>query len=87
MGLKILYKYIIPLHNESWIKKIILQLIRFYQLAISPFLGKNCRFEPTCSEYAIVAIDKYGIIRGMYLFTKRILRCNPFGGSGHDPVP
>lgn len=68
-------------------KKIVIAPIRFYQVALSPFLGKNCRFEPTCSEYAIIAINRYGIIRGMWLFMKRIVRCNPFGGCGSDPVP
>ena len=68
-------------------KKIVILPIRFYQVALSPFLGKNCRFEPTCSEYAITAINRYGIIRGMYLFMKRIIRCHPFGGDGCDPVP
>jgi putative membrane protein insertion efficiency factor len=68
-------------------KKLVIFPIRFYQIALSPFLGKNCRFSPTCSEYAIIAVNKYGIIRGMYLFMKRIMRCHPFGGYGHDPVP
>lgn len=61
--------------------------IRFYQLAISPLLGPSCRFTPTCSEYAKQALIKYGPIKGMYLAIWRILRCNPWGGSGYDPVP
>lgn len=69
------------------IKKIVILPIRLYQIMLSPFLGKNCRFDPSCSEYAIIAINRYGIIRGMYLFIKRIMRCHPFGGSGYDPVP
>ncbi|MCE2706649.1 MAG: membrane protein insertion efficiency factor YidD [Proteobacteria bacterium] len=69
-------------------KKIAILLIRFYQLVISPLLPKSCRYTPTCSEYSIVAISKYGIIRGLYLSIKRILRCHPFSNnSGYDPVP
>lgn len=68
-------------------KKLTILLIRFYQLCISPLLPKNCRYLPTCSEYAICAITKYGIIRGLYLSIKRILRCHPLGGHGYDPVP
>ncbi len=61
--------------------------IRFYQIAISPLLGPSCRFTPTCSEYARQAIIKHGPIKGLYLAIRRILRCNPWGGSGYDPVP
>jgi len=69
------------------IKRGMLAMIRFYKRAISPNLGASCRFQPTCSEYAYEAIDKYGIIRGGRLAIWRILRCNPFGGKGWDPVP
>jgi putative membrane protein insertion efficiency factor len=69
------------------LKSIFILPIRFYQLCISPILPKSCRFVPSCSEYAIAAITKYGIIHGLYLSVKRILRCNPCGGSGYDPVP
>ena len=58
-----------------------------YQKFISPLLRPSCRFHPTCSEYSIQAITKYGAIRGMFLSLKRILRCNPWGGSGLDPIP
>lgn len=61
--------------------------IRFYQLAISPLLGPSCRFTPTCSEYARQALMKHGPVKGLYLAIWRILRCNPWGGSGYDPVP
>jgi len=61
--------------------------IRFYQLAISPLLGPSCRFTPTCSEYARQALIKHGPIKGLGLAIWRILRCNPWGGSGYDPVP
>ena len=61
--------------------------IRFYQIFISPLLGPSCRFTPTCSEYAKQAIIKHGPIKGLGLAIWRILRCNPWGGSGYDPVP
>lgn len=59
--------------------------VRGYQLAISPFLPSSCRFTPTCSEYAIQAIDKYGAAKGSILAAHRIARCNPWGGHGYDP--
>ena len=61
--------------------------IRFYQTAISPYTPPSCRFTPTCSEYARQAIIKHGPFKGLYLASWRILRCNPWGGSGYDPVP
>lgn len=61
--------------------------IRFYQEAISPLLGPSCRFTPTCSEYARQALVKHGPFKGLALAVWRILRCNPWGGSGYDPVP
>ena len=64
-----------------------LALIRFYQVAISPLKPPSCRFTPTCSQYAIEAIKKYGPFKGLYLAIRRILRCHPWGGSGYDPVP
>ncbi len=60
-------------------------LVRFYQRAISPLLGKNCRFQPTCSHYMIEAINKYGLIRGVLKGTWRIMRCHPFNRGGFDP--
>ncbi len=68
-------------------KRPILAMIRFYKKRISPGLPPSCRYQPTCSEYAYEAIDKYGIFKGGRLAVWRILRCNPFGGSGWDPVP
>jgi putative membrane protein insertion efficiency factor len=62
-------------------------LVKFYQLAIRPMLPNACRYTPSCSEYAMEAINKYGGIKGSYLGIKRILRCHPWGGHGHDPVP
>lgn len=61
--------------------------IRAYQRFVSPMLPPSCRFQPTCSQYAIEALRKYGWWRGMYLAVRRILRCHPWGGHGHDPVP
>ena len=66
---------------------VFLALIRFYQVAISPLKPPSCRFSPTCSQYAIEAIKKYGPFKGLYLAIRRILRCHPWGGSGYDPVP
>lgn len=65
----------------------LIMLVRFYRLAISPWLGVNCRYDPTCSRYAIEALQTHGIIRGTWLAAKRIGRCHPWGGSGYDPVP
>ena len=61
--------------------------IYFYQRCISPLTPPSCRFTPTCSEYAVQAIRKYGPIKGLYLTVRRLLRCHPWGGSGYDPVP
>ena len=69
------------------IKTIFVFPIKIYQELISPFLGSSCRFTPTCSHYAIEVIDKFGIIKGTLLSVKRILKCNPFGSSGYDPIP
>lgn len=68
-------------------KKIILLLIRFYQKYISIFLGKNCRFIPTCSTYTYEAIERFGILKGGFLGIKRILKCHPWHPGGFDPVP
>ncbi len=67
-------------------KTVVLAMLRFYKRAISPNLPPSCRFQPTCSEYAYEAVEKYGILKGGRLAIWRILRCNPFGGSGYDPV-
>lgn len=61
--------------------------IRFYQGAISPMLPAACRYQPTCSQYAIEALRKHGLLKGAWLAVKRIARCHPWGGSGYDPVP
>lgn len=67
-------------------KVIIIWIIRFYRLAISPWKTPCCRFIPTCSEYAILAIEKYGVIKGVWMSAKRILKCHPFHSGGYDPV-
>ncbi len=61
--------------------------IRGYQLIISPFIGQNCRYLPTCSEYTIECLEKFGIIKGTFLSLKRISKCHPWGNHGYDPVP
>ena len=67
-------------------RKIFIFLIKFYQKAISPFLGKRCRFYPTCSEYTKQAVEKYGALKGLYLGLIRILKCHPFHKGGYDPL-
>lgn len=69
------------------VTRMLIAPIRFYQLCISPHTPPSCRFTPTCSNYAIEAIRKHGPIKGTALAAWRILRCNPWGGSGYDPVP
>ena len=75
----------------SILSKVLVQMlllpIRFYQVAISPYTPPSCRFTPTCSEYARQALLKHGPLKGTALAVWRILRCNPWGGSGYDPVP
>jgi putative membrane protein insertion efficiency factor len=66
---------------------LLLGLIRLYQLTLSRFVGGSCRFEPTCSRYFAEALRVHGLIRGAALGVRRLLRCHPLGGSGHDPVP
>lgn len=61
--------------------------IRLYRLIFSPWVGFNCRYQPTCSAYALEALDKHGAIKGSYLTVHRICRCHPWGGDGYDPVP
>ncbi|MBQ7084658.1 MAG: membrane protein insertion efficiency factor YidD [Anaerotignum sp.] len=68
-------------------QKLFLLLIRFYQVTISPHLGRNCRFIPTCSQYAYIAITRFGVIKGTYLAVRRLLKCHPFHEGGFDPVP
>ena len=65
----------------------LLALVWLYRYTISPFLGANCRFQPTCSEYALQALREHGAFRGTWLAARSIARCHPWGGSGYDPVP
>ena len=67
--------------------KLLILLIRLYQITLSPWLGNACRYTPTCSQYAIEALQKHGALKGLYLAVRRILRCHPWGGYGYDPVP
>ena len=68
-------------------KRLFINFINFYQRFISPWFVPNCRYFPTCSEYAKEAINKFGVLMGLWMSVKRIARCHPFGGSGFDPVP
>jgi putative membrane protein insertion efficiency factor len=67
--------------------KLVLLLIKVYQLAISPYIRSQCRFIPTCSRYSSEAISRYGVLRGFRIMTGRLARCTPWGGQGFDPVP
>lgn len=69
------------------LKKILIFTIYLYKRIISPMLPASCRFYPTCSEYAITALHKYGVFKGLFLAIKRVIRCNPFNKGGYDPVP
>ena len=76
-----------PISNTTLGQKILIFPIRFYQLAISPYTARSCRYTPTCSAYAIEAIRKHGVWRGSYLAARRLASCHPWGGCGYDPVP
>ena len=69
------------------IRQFLLAIIHVYRYAISPFLGPRCRFQPSCSAYAAESLTRYGLLKGLWLTTKRILRCHPYHPGGHDPVP
>lgn len=68
-------------------KNLLIALIKLYQWCLSPWLGQQCRFQPTCSHYAIAALQKYGVWRGLRLSASRIGRCHPWHAGGHDPLP
>ncbi|MFC4486394.1 MULTISPECIES: membrane protein insertion efficiency factor YidD [Tepidiphilus] len=68
-------------------RRLLIALIRGYQVAISPWLGRNCRFYPSCSQYTLEAIERHGAVKGLWLGMRRVLRCHPFHPGGHDPVP
>ena len=71
----------------DWPCRMVVAILRVYQLVVSPWLGPACRFEPTCSRYALEAVSSRGAIRGSWLAVCRVCRCHPLGGSGYDPVP
>lgn len=73
--------------NRSILQKIAVLPIRFYRYFLSPFLGSNCRFHPSCSAYALEAIEHHGVLRGAWLAVRRISRCHPWHEGGVDPVP
>jgi putative membrane protein insertion efficiency factor len=68
-------------------RRLLIALIRGYQVAISPWLGRNCRFYPSCSQYTLEAIERHGALKGLWLGLRRVSRCHPFHPGGHDPVP
>ncbi|HSM60915.1 MAG TPA: membrane protein insertion efficiency factor YidD [Longimicrobiales bacterium] len=67
--------------------RILIGIVRFYQVAISPWTPPSCRYTPTCSAYALQALEQHGALRGSRLTLRRLLRCHPWGGHGYDPVP
>ena len=69
------------------VARILIWIVKAYQLVLSPFFGQQCRFYPTCSQYAVEALQKHGAIRGSYYTVHRLLRCHPWCAGGHDPVP
>ncbi|GAA6142288.1 membrane protein insertion efficiency factor YidD [Hydrogenophaga sp. 5NK40-0174] len=72
---------------REWPRNALIGLVKAYRLVLSPWLGNSCRFEPTCSVYAIGALERHGAVRGTYLAAARIVRCQPWCKGGHDPVP
>ena len=72
---------------RQWPKRMLLWLIRFYRVSISPLFPPCCRYTPTCSQYTLEAVEKYGVAKGLFMGFLRILRCNPFAKGGYDPVP
>lgn len=72
---------------KTLLRTILIEIVEFYQSVISPVLPGSCRFHPTCSDYAVEALKNHGVIRGSGLAFWRILRCNPWGSGGYDPVP
>ena len=77
----------VALSPAGAVRALLLGLIRLYQLTLSPWLGRQCRYEPTCSNYAAEALERHGVRRGVWLAAKRLGRCHPWGRSGYDPVP
>jgi putative membrane protein insertion efficiency factor len=71
----------------TWSARIGVSIVHAYQLVLGPFVGGSCRFEPSCSNYALRAIETHGLVRGGWLSVRRVARCHPFSGPGFDPVP
>ena len=74
-------------NSDSAMAKILIAFIQGYQLIVSPLLGANCRFHPTCSQYMIEAVTRFGVVRGVWLGVRRLSRCHPWHEGGSDPVP
>lgn len=72
---------------KKWLAVPFILLVKFYRKAISPFTPATCRYSPTCSQYSLTALQKHGLFKGGWMSLKRIFSCNPWGGSGYDPVP
>ncbi len=72
---------------QKIVTTVLVALVKGYQLALSPFFGQQCRFTPTCSQYAIEALQTHGSVKGLLLSLKRVLRCHPWHAGGHDPIP
>lgn len=73
--------------SRRWTALPLVWLVRAYQYGISPFLGRSCRFQPSCSEYAVESLERYGVIQGLWLAIRRVGRCHPWHPGGYDPVP
>ena len=71
----------------SILRALLIAPIRLYQWTLSPLLGINCRYAPSCSEYAVEAVERHGALKGGWLAARRVCRCHPFSGGGYDPVP
>lgn len=72
---------------KHWLAYPFILLVKFYQKVISPITPATCRYQPTCSQYTLIALQRHGILKGSWLGIKRIASCHPWGGSGYDPVP
>ena len=79
-------KYYLLKELNRYLSKLLIYLVRFYQKYISPLKGPTCRFYPTCSQYSIESIRKYGALKGIYLTIRRLLKCHPFHSGGYDPL-
>jgi len=80
-------KFVLIRYSLILISGMLIAMIKIYQRVISPLVAPGCRYNPTCSQYGMDAINKYGPIKGGYLTAKRFISCHPWGGSGYDPVP